>query len=263
MHRVLSVALGAALLASLPVAARAGWIVEWQNSAVKNTGERMDPEPATMYVSGGRVRLEQPHTTSLIDYDKGRLTLLNTDRQYFWSGSLDEYVDEMTKNRAKAMNERLGKDAKAKFAVPKLDPNSLPGIVIKKTGEKKTVAGHETWKYEVLSNDEPFQELWIAEDIDLSKDLDPKKFLAYQKKMSGAMLGKAAAQYEALYRSDDYVKLLQKGYTLEAHVHHIAGGYERTATSVKQADVPPSKFDVPNDYRRVRLSDVFPSGDKG
>jgi hypothetical protein len=263
MHRVSSVALAAALLASLPAAARAGWIVEWQNTSVKSTGERMDTQPATMYLSGGHVRFEQPHTTSVIDYDKGRLTILNTDRQYFWSGSVDEYVNEMTKNRAKALRERIGKDTDSKFAMPKVNLDHLPAISIKKTGEKKTVAGYETWKYEISSNGEPFQEIWIAENLDLSKDLDPKKFLDYQRKVSRAMLGQAAGRYNALYRSEDYAKLLEKGYALETNVHHIAGGYERKATALRQADVPASKFDVPDDYRRVRLSDVFPSDDKG
>jgi hypothetical protein len=199
----------------------------------------------------------QPSTTSLIDYNKSRFTLLNPDRAYFWSGTVDEYVAAMLKTRAKAAKRRRGEDIGTEQ--PKVDPKSLPPVVIAKTEETETIAGHPTRKHEIRVNDELFEELWIAEDLNLSGDMDAKKVLTYQKKMSAAMLGNSATAYNAVYHSQEYQKLLEKGFVLRSITHHIAGGFERKAVELKQVEIPESDFAVPDDYRKVRLSDVFPT----
>jgi hypothetical protein len=53
--------------------------------------------------------------------------------------------------------------------------------------------------------------------------------------------------------------LLEKGFVLRSITHHIAGGFERKAVELKQVEIPESDFAVPDDYRKVRLSDVFPT----
>ena len=50
---------------------------------------------------------------------------------------------------------------------------------------------------------------------------------------------------------------MEKGFVLRSITHHIAGGFERKATEVKQTEIPASEFEVPDSYRKVRLSDVF------
>src|SRR5262245_36764085 len=104
-------------LAALPHPARAGWVAQWVNTAFKTNGDRLDPQNATMHIAKGKVRLEQPNAISLIDYDRQTFTILNPQRQYFWTGSLDEYVKEMTKNRDAAFKRQLGSDGKKKAAL--------------------------------------------------------------------------------------------------------------------------------------------------
>jgi hypothetical protein len=71
------------------------------------------------------------------------------------------------------------------------------------------------------------------------------------------MLGKSSGPYNALYRSEEYRKLLDKSFALKLVTHHIAGGFERVATSFQAAEVPASEFQIPESYKRVRLEDVF------
>ncbi len=251
---ILRVALLVGVMGSAPLAAQAGWISEWRN--IPATGSE---QLSTMKIEDGRVRVAQPETITLMDYKKGQFTLLNPISQYFWSGTVDQYVEEMSKNRNQAMAKRMRLEDKRDFKPPEVDVESLPAITIKPTGEKQTIAGHETAKYEVRSNAEPFQEIWVAEDLDLSKDLDLNRFLAYQQKLAGAMLGKSAPAYNALYRSEDYRKLLDKHFALKVITYHIAGSFERTAIEIREEAVPASEFKIPDHYRRVRLSDVFPA----
>jgi hypothetical protein len=246
-----------------PQAARAGWIVEWTNTALEKDGARLSSEPATMYIDKGRVRLDQPTLTTLIDYNKAWFTVLDPKRSLFWSGKVDDYVSEMTKQRAATMRERLGADAAVNYGMRKVDEKSLPRIQIKKTDQTRPIAEHQTTRYEIYSNDVLFQEIWLAEDIDMKGDLDPEKFLAYQRRMGGALLGRSAGPFNALHRSKGYAELLQKGFVLESIVHHGAGGFEKKATAVRTADIGASQFEVPESYRRVRLAEVFPKSEDG
>lgn len=246
------------LFCVVPATTEAGWVAEWEHTPIKSNGDRGSTEPATMRIEKGKVRLVQPTTTTLIDYGKSRFTILNTERQYFWSGTVDEYVDQMLKARAEAAKRKRGEEIGTEK--PALDPKTLPPVAVVKTGDTETIAGHKTDKYEVKVNEELFEELWVANDLNLSEDMDVSKVLAYQTKMSGTMLGNSAKAYNAIYRSPEYKKVLEQGFVLRSITHHIAGGFERTAVELKQAEIPESEFAVPDSYRKVRLSDVFTSG---
>jgi hypothetical protein len=93
----------------------------------------------------------------------------------------------------------------------------------------------------------------------VSGDLNVDRYLALQRKMGAAMIGKSAGQYNSLFLNDEYRKLIEKGFVLKVVNHHIAGGFERVATSVTQTDVPAGQFEVPDTYRKVNLDDVLPA----
>jgi hypothetical protein len=238
--------------------AGAGWVVEWQSTATRSTGERMPPETATMHISAGRVRLAQPQSITVLDYNESQFTVMHPGQQFFWSGPLDDYLREMAQNRKENMRGRAGEKRAKSYGLAAIDESKLPRIVIKQTGTAQTIAGHATTPYRIESNGELFQELWLAEGLNLGGDLDPKKFLAYQRKLSGGMLGKSSGPYNALYRSEDYLKLTEKGFALRTVVHHGAGSFERLVTAIRKADIDPKEFAVPATFRRVRLADVFP-----
>jgi hypothetical protein len=241
-----------------PAMAVGGWIAEWKNTPIRN-GERLDSELSTIQLSKNKARIEQPHIISVYDYKSGKMLLLNPKSRFFWSGKVEDYTSETRKNRNKALKGRLGKGGEdVEDDDFDIDIESLPGITIERTDESKEIAGHNTHKYTVHANDELFQEIWLAEGLDVASDRNVDRYLAYQRESAKRMIGKSAGPYNALYRSPEYKGLLEKGFALQIVIHHIAGGFERQATSIRQADVPEAEFEVPDDYRRVRLGDVFP-----
>lgn len=262
MSHTFRVALLLLSLCVLPTIAQGGWVSTWTNTAIKPKGERLSSQNATMSIEGGKVRLEQPEVVTLIDYDSERFTLINPTKQYFWSGTIDEYLRQMGQNRADKMRETLqehGKGSKKEepYAVPKVDPAKLPPLSITKTEQTEKIAGYDTVKYQVQVDGTLFQEIWIAPTLDVSADLNPERYFAVQRKMSAAMLGKAADQHNALYLNEEYRKLLNNGFALKVVTHHLAGGFERVATSMKESEVAGSQFEVPDSYRKVRLTDVL------
>lgn len=258
MRRSFGTALLSLVLAGVPVSAGAGWIVEWQNTSLKPGGERRSAESSTMEISGQRVRLTQPMSVSLIDYEKASFSVLNPAAKVFWSGPVDDYVGEAARNRQETVRDKFGADAASTYGMPRIDEKDLPAIVLRKLDDRETIAGHETVKYAIESGGEVFQELWLAKDLDLSADLSAEKFLAYQRKMSAAMLGKPAKRFNALYRDAEYRKLLESGFVLRTVQRHNAGSFTREVTSVRKADIDAAQFKVPEDYRRVALKEVFP-----
>jgi hypothetical protein len=243
-----------------PAGARAGWVVQWQETTIKPNGDRLDPQPSTMSISKGMVRIVQPQTTSLLDYGKRTFTILNTDQAYFWSGTVDEYLQQMVKNRGASLHKHMGAQGDdLSLGQREIDPATLPPLTIEKTEETATIAGHATTKYEIKVEGELLQEIWLAEDLPVAKDLDPKQFVDFEYTLSRGMLGSSAEAFNALYRSEDYRKLLGRGYILKNVTHHVGGSYERLATEIRQQDVPASEFAVPESYRRVRLGDLLPA----
>src|SRR5262249_50651708 len=157
----------------------------------------------------------------------------------YWSGSLDQYMSELSRKRNAEMAKRAGRPpAPEAGKPPKIDESNLPPITVRKTDQAKTVAGHNVIKYEILSAGEPFQEMWVAEDINVASDLDPDKFLAYQRKMSAGMQGNTSTRYQALYLNDDYKKIVSKGFALDVKTKNPTGGFDRTVTSIRKEDIP-------------------------
>lgn len=264
MKHTLHHAILLAAMIAAPVAAQAGWTSTWTNTAIKPKGERAEPQNTSMAVSGNRVRLEQPDVITVIDYNSGRITMMNPANESFWTGTVDEYVRDVTTKRDEKMKNSYGAAAAAKmkrkegkpYEPPKVDVAKLPPLSITNTGLTEKIAGYDAQKYNIQVDGELFQEIWVA-PIDVSRDLNFDKYLAVQRKMGAAKMGKSAGAYNALYANEQYKNLLAKSYVVKVVTHHIGGGFERTATSLREGDVPDSQFAVPEQYRRVRLFDVM------
>jgi hypothetical protein len=257
MSKIVSRGLVILALAATPSLASAGWVIEWKNTPIRKDVPQ-DSEFTTAYVSRNKGRMEQPHVTTVYDYDKSTFTMMNPKAKFFWTGGIEEYV----KLTAKRRDEALRKSVRAKKdgeigELPEVDVETLPEITIQRSGEQRQIAGYDTVKYVVHVNEELFQELFVAEGLDLTADLDPKKFVAYQLKNSRGMIGGSSKPYQALYRDPGYLDMLKKGFVLETLTHHIAGGFQQTAQSIKQVDVDPATFAAPAEYRRVQLDDVL------
>lgn len=261
----------------LPVAAQAGWVITWNTTAVNSKGVRMATQEATQSISGNKVRMQQPDVVTITDYGKDQFTLINPNKKYFWTGAVSDYVREMTEHRKQSMGNRIaamgmsdkakekaaargeskGKERAARKAKEDLERAKKLPVSIVSTGQHEKVAGYDTEKFEVKVDGDLFQEIWLTNGLSVAADLDAAKFLAQQEKTGAAMMGKSAKQYNALYHDAQYRGMIERGFILRNVVHHLAGGFERVATSVKQEDVPASAFEVPDGYRRVRLSDLF------
>lgn len=248
----------------IPALAQAGWVVEWNTTATNSKGEKLPTQQATQSIAANRVRMEQPEVITITDYGSNRFTMMNPEKQYFWSGTLDEYIRDMAALRSKALQQRVGNltgkkadaEVKPNPSPADVDVSKLPPVSITPAGSSETIAGYEAEKYAVQVDGEMFEEMWIA-PVDMSADLNFDRFLEQQLTNAAAMKGKAAQSYNALYRSPEYRRLVEKATVVKTVTHHLSGSFERIATGVAQRDVPASAFAVPESYRKVRLGDLL------
>lgn len=258
MHCKRALVLGLVWLGAASTA-YAGWVIEETTVATKPKGDTLPAEPATTRLSQGRLRVTQPNTVTVQDCVKERFSIFVPERNVYWSGSFDDYVSDLDSVRSASSDAVRGKGkatARAKKA-PALDLATLPQIVVRKTDEKQKIAGYDTTKYVVESGGRKFQELWLADSLNLKDDLDPKKFIDCQSKLSGSMRGQAAKDFTALYRSPDYAAMMSAGYPLKTTIYHIAGSYTREVRTITRTEVPDNDFILPDNATKVAIDELF------
>lgn len=240
-------------------AAHAGWIIEESTVATRMKGDPSPPEPATRRVSEGRVRVTQPNVVIVQDSVKSRYTMLIPERNVYWTGSIDEYLKETqalaAQNAAGGPAVKPANGVPAK--VPTLNPSSLPKIVIRKTDEQATLGGYDTTKYMIETDGRPFQEVWLTTAFNINSDLDPKKYVAFQAKLAAGMQGASAPDFNALYRSPEYLTFLSSGFPMKTLTRHASGTFTQEVRSVSRADIDDSEFSAPKDATRAALGDMF------
>jgi len=147
-----------------PSLAHAGWVLQWTTAASTGKDKQLPSQKATQSIAANQVRMDQPEVITITDYDKDRFVMMNPTKQFFWSGTTDEFVREMTRARDTAMREKIGsltgqkaKDkaaaAAAADATPKpIDVSKLPPVSITPSGAQEKIAGYDTQKYDVRVN---------------------------------------------------------------------------------------------------------------
>ncbi|HVN84066.1 MAG TPA: hypothetical protein VMW17_04385 [Candidatus Binatia bacterium] len=241
--------------------AQAGWVIEQINVAKQPRGDAGPEEPATLRISEGRLRVAQPNIVTVQDCVKSRFIMFVPERNIYWSGSIDEYVSELRGQLTRSLvaGAPVGATPSTGEApkIPTVNAAGLPKIVVRKTEEQAKIAGYDTIKYVIESDGATFQEVWLSTAINMNADLDPKKYLACQTKVSAGMAGASASHFNALYRSPDYLALLSSGAILKTITNHAAGSYTQEVRSVTRADIADNEFDVPTGATRASLNDLF------
>ena len=121
-------------------------------------------------------------------------------------------------------------------------------LEVVKTSETETIAGYSTTKYQLLIDGGLAQEIWMAEDLDVSAEVDMEQFL----NMSTAKAGVASYQSTA-----EYQDLFRQGYPLRQVVFQAGGKEIIEATKVEQQDIPDSQFEVPDGYQEMNMQQMM------
>lgn len=229
-------------------AAHAGWEIEQSHYTRRPTGETFSTRTTVMRVSKGRARIADDPLTMLIDYQADRLTLLLPTKQLFWTGTSRDYLRELAQAYPRA------------HAHPDVNPAPQQDgieIAVEDTGTTETVGERTAAKYRVDVKGLPHQEIWVAKDLDLRADLDPKLLQEFQARIGAGLRGADGAIQAALNRNPAYLKLYATGFPVRIHSYMGTAIVGRDVVRVTPATVDDAEFAVPKGFRTVPLVELL------
>ncbi|MFO7596452.1 MAG: DUF4412 domain-containing protein [Desulfocurvibacter africanus] len=204
-----------------------------------------EDDGSALYVQNGKLRgetSEEGDMWSVIDMTKGTIMMVNPEEKTYYEGTIDEYCAGMS-TMMDAMSQFMG------GLMPKA-PQKKIKVEVVKVGSGGKIAGYDTTRYKVLADGVLREELWLANDKALMKELGNPQSMA---KFSQCM-----AMENDFETSTEYQGLMKAGWPLKT-VSHTGGDSEidSEVVSIEKADIPASKFAAPKGYSKTPMTDMF------
>jgi hypothetical protein len=236
----------AVIIASASVAT-AGWVIS-------------DADGQETVISKGKMKSDWDGGAVIVDAEKNQVHFIDDSRKMIASGTVDEIcsgmkqmVESMMANvpaeQREMMKQMMG-DAKA------------PKVEIVKKGAGGKVAGFETTQYEVMSDGEVYEELWLAADEALMKDCEAvmKMMGRFTSCMEAISSMGSPASPEA---SPEYAKIFELGVVVKSVSHEEGETDDRTEiTTITEKDVSDSVFTLPDGYKLVSFETMWGMGEE-
>jgi hypothetical protein len=260
----------------LPTVVWAGWMIEQIEYANLGTeGTR-----TLQYISKNRLKTVGDGTMFIMDFAKNLFTAADQENHLYWSGTVDDYVqevkifqraandlarqqmeeaiDEMPSGQRKGMEDILRQMRNSDTSSSSQPMPKRPQVKIEPTTESMTIAGHKATKTMVYADGKPYQEVWLAKGLTLKGDLDLKRLRGLQVKLTEAIMTDIPSR-QAVEEDPVYAQLLEQGYPIKT-VELGEGGEPESVTEVvriDKRDIPEREFQVPAGYRRIDLRELF------
>ena len=243
-----------ALLLAVTAPAVAGYKIEQTMSGVDET--------AVIYVDSNRIKIGSGQEV-IFDIENDLLYMIMPEKQVYWSGSPDELVESIKAVMESAMEGMLAQvpeDQREQYReYMKSMGMTMPGEVdeeehaveLVKTDDAEEIAGYKTVRYEIHVDGELAEEIWMADDVPVSDEIDIKRFADY-----AAAMKQFSGEY-AYETSDAYLERMATGYPMRTRPYRMGqAGPVTEVTALTEMDVPDSTFEVPESYKKVSLMEL-------
>jgi hypothetical protein len=254
----------------------AGWIID---QSVKSQGDESKQQIAMQANQMKTLMLNpegKPEMAFVVDLNNDTVTQVNYRERSYTTAKVQEYaqmIQAAMKNAKSALDEAL-KDLPAeqrevmekmmRSRMPQAGAKSKacaePRIEMRKTGQKATIAGHQSINYEVLADGKTESEMWIAKTITAWKELDPKKLEHVMTELAAAAPSCGPNQTrQAGFGRDNAWKLANEGYAVKT-MDRSGTGTTVEVTKAEARALPASEFHPPAGFTRKDLSEMMGQG---
>lgn len=236
------------LLICLAGPARAGLVVT----------EGQGPSLAHTYIQANKLRYENSGQITIFDLNRGTMILLQPQRKLYWTGTPEEFarqvksaVDAQLDAELKALPEEERQHLKDDARRPALEAPARMAVKVERTTQVDTVAGHPARKHQVYVEGQLIEEVWVAEDLDLSKELDPDKY--------AKLLQQTRSDDSSDWEFDPQVRALRtKGLEMKSVRMAVTGPEESAVVQkVEKKNLPDSTFAVPPGYTKASMAQIL------
>jgi hypothetical protein len=240
----------------------AGW------EFVENTkGDDGRSNTQTSCIQDNKMKFAASDYIMVVDVSKNIITYADPKRKAYWTGTPEEFAAQVQRNmenmdrmmekqlsqlpinQREQVRQSLLQEMRKQFQKP-------PAKIEVKAGKQTDkIAGYEVEKYEVMMNGQLRQELWIAEDVKVSKEFDVKRFGNMMKSFHSPF---GRDDQDATLSSPEVIEVMSKGWPLRK-VDYDEDGYREQDEVVKiqNKTLPESAFDLPAGYRQMPMSEIF------
>jgi len=259
-----------------PMVAHTGWVIE--QSEYANPGA--EGTKTTQYISKNRLKTVGEGNIFIMDFARDIFIATDQENRVYWSGTVDEYVQEVQKfqqaannlvrqQMEEAMKEMAPEQRKATEDLlqqmrssgtpsPSQQSAKRPEVKVESTPETATIAGSKATKIMVYADGKPYQEVWLAKGTTLKGDLDLKRMRGLQTKLTQAIMADSLSR-QVVEEDPAYEKMLDQGYPVKVVDLGERGEPESAieVTRLEKRDIPDKEFQPPEGYRRIDLRKFF------
>ncbi|MBU4563879.1 MAG: DUF4412 domain-containing protein [Desulfarculus sp.] len=258
----LRITMAALTLLLLATTAQAGWVLHQETPG----------GPSTMLVQDNKVRAGVGLGGMIYDLKNETATMLNPDRQVYWSGNPQQLGQQMNQalearmeqalkqappeqrdQMRTMMKQRMGQGGMGQGQGKAMAPPAAQ-VEVKDTGQSAKIAGYNSTKYQVYVDGKLRQEMWVAQVPGFKKEMDMGKMM----KLAHSMRAGAGGQGLGWRRSEAVQKLISQGMPMKI-VEYGHGGpmTVMTMTSVEKKNLPASTFQPPAGWNKVDFTQMM------
>ncbi len=238
--------------------AYAGWVI-----VQKSTDPKGVVTNETIYIQKNVLKQVSKNLTIIFDINQQKISVISDEKKVFFTGTTKEFKAEVIK-MANIKFQEMIKDApadkKAGYEVvfkeqmkaydsPAANSNSSK-VIVKQTKENLSILGFKTVKYQVYLNDKLKEDAWLSDKFITNVEFDVAKF----SKLSGELSLLSKMKYKA---SEEYMKLLKKGYSLKTIEYATKGNTETIVVSSTQKNLSQLDLGIPAGYKKAALGEIL------
>jgi hypothetical protein len=217
----------------------------------------------TTYIQDDMFKTSTKDDVVIFNFKTNKISLLNPGNKLYWSGTLSEFkkdvVDGMRIKMEAAM-EQVPEEHRDMYSkmyediINKIESgegNSWPDMEIKKTSETSNITGYSADKYQIWQHGTLREDIWIAESLDIRSEIDFNKFKEFFKSFTNV------ASDRSVENSPQFLELVEKGYPIKTVEYQENFKTTTTAVKVEKKSIPATEFNIPSDYQKVNIMDLW------
>lgn len=228
--------------------------------------EEYNQRTESTFLTDGYMKMENGYLTTIFNLKDNLLTYINMTNETYWQGTPTEFITEAREELAQIVETRLEMVAEherelvrgmymemidATFPLTPITNPEKREYTLKQIHEQDTISGYHTIKYEVFENALPLETVWIAKELQLTKDFNFQQLSQFLNQLAG---GAYASSFES---SSTYFKLLEKGYPVKVQIRRGDGSLNISeVTGVEKVSLSSQDFTAPQHFQKSSLSAI-------
>lgn len=226
-----------------------GWEIEESNGSVTK-------------MSGDWIKVEETESdsySSIYNVKDGILIIINSTEEQYAKGTVEDYCNSMKAMTNSLMEGMSPEEQKMMEQYMKQAGEApAPTVTIKEMGSGGKIAGYDTKKVQVLTDNELFEEIWIAQSDELSELIKAYAQVSpFVKELAGCSSFEINLEQDPTF-SEAYTELMLSGLEMKSIRHEYGTPNPGTSiTRIEQKSISSSEFQLPAGFTKVDFSEFM------